>query len=417
MIIFSFQGRLQLFIRVAIGNDIVEYFQLDFELGVNDPPMTLILNGRFYGSYMTFALRLTLTCLPHYYGDNCSINCKPEDSDGGHYTCLSNGTRECLPGYHNTSTDCTTCVPATGCHPDYGYCKNPGDCICINGYKGENCSEVDVCGNSNPCKSSEQCVNIATGPEFYSCSPGPSPTNTPTTKPPSKPTSSTGVTAGVVAGCAVLLLTLCILVIVIILALRRRLNTQTVHFKGSRDDKNGDSYSRESGLGGLMDNPMYEVSMKGTHLPLGKSSSLEMGVEYDVDNPLYMMGIPGDPSGNGSLRGHDYDYATPDEVQPTSFVPLLGKEFEMYAEPDIGQPLSPILSSPYSHPRSQHQYQEPPPTPPHKPGPIYDDPLSLPEIKGASPANLENHYETAEDVLEAANDPQYTIYDSEKEEN
>ncbi|CAI8055502.1 Protein jagged-1b [Geodia barretti] len=133
-------GRLQLFIRVAIGMHIVEYFQLDFELSVNDPPMNLTLNGSFYGSYMTFALRLTRTCLPLYYGDNCSIYCKPEDSDGGHYTCLSNGTKQCLPGYQNTSTDCTTCVPATGCNPDYGYCKNPGDCVCIKGYKGENCS-------------------------------------------------------------------------------------------------------------------------------------------------------------------------------------------------------------------------------------------------------------------------------------
>ena len=166
-----------------------------------------------------------------------------------------------------------------------------------------------------------------------------------------------------------------------------------------------------------MDNPMYEVSMKGTHLPLGKSPSLEMGVEYDVDNPLYMIGIPGDPSANGPLSGHDYDYATPDEVQLTSFLPLLGKEFEMYAEPDIGQPLLPVNTSPYSHPRSQHQYQEPPPTPPPKPGPIYDDPLSLPELNEVTSANLENHYETAEDVLEAANDPQHTIYDSDKEEN
>lgn len=183
---------------------------------------------------------------------------------------------------------------------------------------------------------------------------------------------------------------------------------------GSRDDRKN---SRESGLGGLMDNPMYEVSMKGTHLPLGKSPSLEMGVEYDVDNPLYTIGTPADTSGNGAFTGNDSDYATADEVQPSSFIPLFAKEYEMYAEPDIGQPLFPVHSSPYSHPRSQHHYQEPPPTPPPKPAPIYDDPLSLPEIKEASPANLENHYETAEDVLEAANDPQHTIYDSDKEEN
>ena len=185
---------------------------------------------------------------------------------------------------------------------------------------------------------------------------------------------------------------------------------------GGRDEKlpNEDSYSQESALG-LMDNPMYDVSLKGTHLPLGKSPSLELGVEYDVDNPLYMLGASNDLTSNGVMTRHEYEYATADEIQPASFVPPVSKEFEMYAEPDFGNGVPPS-SSGYSQPRTHH-YQEPPLTPPlQQPGPIYDDPLSLPEIKEGAPANLENHYETAEDVLEAANDPQYTIYDSDKEE-
>ena len=112
---FPFQGRLQLFVRASVGEHIVEYFQLDFELGLNDPPMNLTINGSFYGSYMTFTLRLTLNCMTHFYGENCSVYCRPEDSDQGHYTCLSNGTKVCLPGYQNTSTDCTTCIPARDC--------------------------------------------------------------------------------------------------------------------------------------------------------------------------------------------------------------------------------------------------------------------------------------------------------------
>ena len=115
MIFHSLQGRLQLFVRASVGEHLIEYFQLDFELGFNDPPLNRTINGTFFGSYMTFTIDLSLTCLGHFYGPNCSVYCFPENSSRGHYTCLSDGSKQCLHGYTNTSSDCTTCVPADDC--------------------------------------------------------------------------------------------------------------------------------------------------------------------------------------------------------------------------------------------------------------------------------------------------------------
>ena len=98
-----------------MGQYLIEYFQLDFELGLNDPPLNRTINGTFFGSYMTFTFGLSLTCLGRFYGPNCSVYCFPENSSRGHYNCLSDGSKQCLHGYTNTSSNCTTCVPADGC--------------------------------------------------------------------------------------------------------------------------------------------------------------------------------------------------------------------------------------------------------------------------------------------------------------
>ena len=163
MIFHSLQGQLQLFVRASVGQYLIEYFQLNFELGLNDPPLNRTINGTFFGSYMTFTIDLSLTCLDHFYGSNCSVYCRQEDSSRGHYTCLSDGSKQCLHGYTNTSSDCTTCVPADDCcelfpsrfsiivekfslslslsvsDPGQGYCEAPGECVCIDGYTGDNC--------------------------------------------------------------------------------------------------------------------------------------------------------------------------------------------------------------------------------------------------------------------------------------
>ena len=137
--------------------------------------------------------------------------------------------------------------------------------------------------------------------------------------------------------------------------------------------------------------------MRGTHLPLGKSPSGELGVEYDMDNPLYMMGAQ---EKEECLSAHNYDYP---EDQTTHTVPSTGEEGGVYAEPDLVHP-GPSPSLPPSH-----DYSEPDVPPP--PGALYDDTV-LPESKKIP---INHHYETADVVIETSNQS-HTIYDSENED-
>ena len=72
----------------------------DFELQPGDDPLNATVNGATYGSNVTFTVNLSLICLDNFYGPNCSVECVPQSSDElGYYSCLSNGRRQCLPGY------------------------------------------------------------------------------------------------------------------------------------------------------------------------------------------------------------------------------------------------------------------------------------------------------------------------------
>ena len=174
--------------------------------------------------------------------------------------------------------------------------------------------------------------------------------------------------------------------------------------EGGSDEKpaNGGSYAQESGIG-LLGNPVYEAGVSGTHLPLG-SPSVE--AEYNMDNPLYMMGVP-QSSVDDAILSHDYDYAlTQDVAPPTSKAPPPpSASGQVYAEPDIGHPLTP---------NSPHDYSEPSAGTSHPPasGPIYDAPL-VSEQRG-TPAI--SHYETADNVLEINNPLLSATHDGDRED-
>lgn len=57
---------------------------------------------------ITFAFRVL--CKQNYYGDTCSKVCVPRDDRLGHYTCDSDGTRVCLPGWKGQYCDEGTVV-------------------------------------------------------------------------------------------------------------------------------------------------------------------------------------------------------------------------------------------------------------------------------------------------------------------
>ena len=91
---------MQFFVRSAHYHTVIDYFVLNFTLAVGETQFNQTMDGTVFGSDVTFTVSLNLTCPALYYGPDCSIYCRPANSsDMGHYTCLSDGSRQCLPGY------------------------------------------------------------------------------------------------------------------------------------------------------------------------------------------------------------------------------------------------------------------------------------------------------------------------------
>ena len=115
--VFILQNDLELDIEilniVSGRTDLVERFTLAGSLTPSDT----------FGSTQTYRgrrdLALTasfrLRCSPNYFGVNCSIFCAPTER----FTCDSlTGDIVCREGYLDEATNCSVCVPATGCSKD-----------------------------------------------------------------------------------------------------------------------------------------------------------------------------------------------------------------------------------------------------------------------------------------------------------
>ena len=146
--------------RAVAGNEVVDYLALDFSLSPGETLDNQTLSGHHFGSDVTFTVSFSLTCRANFYGSNCTVHCRPADSDElGHYSCLSDGRIQCLEGYRNETSNCTECVLAEGCRkltsshtpslsvhcplspPEHGSCGSPGECRCAPGYRGGLCEE------------------------------------------------------------------------------------------------------------------------------------------------------------------------------------------------------------------------------------------------------------------------------------
>ena len=58
----------------------------------------------------TIGISYRLLCSEHYYGKECSVYCKAQDSDeDGHFTCDEQGNVVCNDGYQDETTYCVTC--------------------------------------------------------------------------------------------------------------------------------------------------------------------------------------------------------------------------------------------------------------------------------------------------------------------
>ena len=114
MICSSQQGSFQLYVKV-IDNDVWpnaddlvdEVYVSMVGLAVSNTFTTATAyNGLHEQGSIT--LQFQVVCNANYYGSNCTTFCVATDNTMGHYTCASDGSKQCLSGWSNSAGNCLT---------------------------------------------------------------------------------------------------------------------------------------------------------------------------------------------------------------------------------------------------------------------------------------------------------------------
>ena len=107
------QGSFQFYVKV-IDNDIVTADDLVDEVYVS--MVGLAVNSTFTTATAytgqhgqgSITLQFQVVCNANYYGSNCTTYCVATDDNLGHYTCASDGSKQCLSGWSNPAGNCLT---------------------------------------------------------------------------------------------------------------------------------------------------------------------------------------------------------------------------------------------------------------------------------------------------------------------
>lgn len=99
----------------VIGNliDIITIDQLS--LSPSEPPTPPTnYTGQFNVASAEFSF--SVDCTFEFFGPTCENFCPLGRNDSlGRYRCDGNGSRVCIEGYADLSSNCTTCIPQEGC--------------------------------------------------------------------------------------------------------------------------------------------------------------------------------------------------------------------------------------------------------------------------------------------------------------
>ena len=104
-------SRAQFLVRSRANSNLVNVLMDTISLSPGETLNNISLPGVLRASIRSdviFTVSFSLDCEWDYYGPNCTVYCRPSDSDElGHYSCLSNGSIQCLQDYQNEDTNCT----------------------------------------------------------------------------------------------------------------------------------------------------------------------------------------------------------------------------------------------------------------------------------------------------------------------
>lgn len=93
----------QLDFTLPLSNPVIDEFYYDGAVA----PITDVIPLTGEHGTAQIIVQMFYRCAINFYGSSCATYCQERDDDRGHYSCASDGSRQCLNGYTDPTTNCT----------------------------------------------------------------------------------------------------------------------------------------------------------------------------------------------------------------------------------------------------------------------------------------------------------------------